>query len=375
MYVKLSQAIRLAVLVTAIMGCPAAQAGPRIFNGTSLSGALPWMAFVTTSTTDGAQVCGGTAIAANVVLTAAHCIVDQAINTYVSAGQIGVTFGLSDPWGALGSGTLTRAPVLEYDAPSTYGSFVSGGGINDIALLRLRDAAPATISLVPSTRTDLLSAPRSAAVVGWGQTRPDDDDSLPSSLQLGAFTIQKWPLCKQHLPNYDATVMLCAWGNSTTAVCHGDSGGPLLVLGGAQTFYVAGVVSWAQPCDPSAPGVFANVASGPLATFTTKYAAELQQTADASAAVEQPQIPSEPSTTPPATAPVAVTPFLSWAKAVATARRYARRTWGWAVKRTSCSRVSRVQLTCWVQGTKRGRQWSSHMKITASGNRVSVSAA
>lgn len=356
-------------------GANASAAAPRIFNGTSLSGTLPWMVFVTTSTTAGIQACGGTAIAPNVILTAAHCIVDEAINTYVSPGQIGVSFGVADPWGALRSGTLTRSQVLEYTAPATYGSFASGGGINDVALLRVGDAAPATIGLVPSSRTDLLSAPRAAAVVGWGQTQANEDDSVPSSLQIADFTIQRWTSCKQHLPNYSATVMLCAWGNSTAAVCHGDSGGPLLVQGGVQTFYVAGVASWAQPCEPTAPGVFANVASGPLAGFVTKYSAQMQRTADAIVAPEQPQVPVEPSAEPPGAAPAVITPFLSWATAVATARRYARRTWGWSVRRTSCSRVSRVQLTCWVHGTKRGKRWSSHMSVAASGTRVTVSAA
>src|SRR4051794_30646922 len=53
----------------------------RVFNGNAV--AVPsYMAFLRAANGDGTWSCGATAISRNVVLTAAHCVVDEVTNEY-----------------------------------------------------------------------------------------------------------------------------------------------------------------------------------------------------------------------------------------------------------------------------------------------------
>ena len=55
---------------------------------------------------------------------------------------------------------------------------------------------------------------------------------------------------------------LCAGGESGKGVCHGDSGGPLLVQKNDGYLYLAGLTSWAQGCaQPNFPAIFTRVPS------------------------------------------------------------------------------------------------------------------
>jgi secreted trypsin-like serine protease len=366
LFVLLSRvaAIASVLVLCGLLASPTrSAAAPRIYNGTPVGAVPPWMGFVRILESGGVGGCGGVAISRNVVLTAAHCVVDPHQNAYVKAAQVGVAFGQSDPWGAFTAGTLAVNPVVDYYTPSTYRTLGSGGSVNDVALLRLQAPAAATIGLLPASQSGLLAVGRPAAVIGWGL---NEGGSVPHGLQRGEFAIQAYSQCSAIFPGYDPKTMLCAWGNRGQSGCEGDSGGPLVASDASQASYAVGVVSYGDAgCDPSYPNVFSNVATGSLAGFVSRYARRLQQAADSSApAAKQHVVPVVPVSAP----------SLSRATAAATARSYAHRHWGLSVYRTTCSRKSSARLSCRVEGTKLGRRgWIGHMTITRTAHGVVVS--
>ena len=241
--------------------------------------APPWLAFVEV----GNQACGGAAIAPNVVLTAAHCVVDQQTNHFFETTQIRVVFSQDKPYDALVSGEATEDPVLARVTPKTYGVFEGNATRDDIALLLLRDPAPGTVRLAPLGQPRLVAAGRRAAVLGWGITGTGDYGKL-----LRAELLMQAPgYCGAHFRYYDASRMLCAW-SATQTVCHGDSGSPLLVADRAGRPLVAGVVNFGPSCKPGATQYFANVAARRLGRFVRSTVARLQRRADSKQADSAP---------------------------------------------------------------------------------------
>lgn len=288
--------IALCLAVTFSQPAAGAAAGPRVYAGQP-SAVPPWMGFVFVDLGGGAgQACGGAAISRNVVLTAAHCVQDETTGAYVDPGQIGVVFAQDDPLAALVAGTAHGDPVVEVVLPSNYAPTLAGGSTNDLALLRLRDPASGSISLVPENRYDLWSYRRTAVVVGWGRQDDGDARSTPSRLQAARLPIDPYGNCTDTIPDFDSSIMLCAGDGRHAAPCQGDSGGPLLVFSG-HTPYIAGVVNFGQPCQlVGTPSVFANVAGRKLGGFVRYYASKLQASADAGAVTTD--------TTPPDSIPL-----------------------------------------------------------------------
>jgi hypothetical protein len=73
-----------------------ASAGPllkkRIVGGTTApAGTFPWLAFVYMDTPESWGICTGTVVAPNVVLTAAHCAIDENTSQVLPASESGVS--------------------------------------------------------------------------------------------------------------------------------------------------------------------------------------------------------------------------------------------------------------------------------------------
>jgi secreted trypsin-like serine protease len=268
-------------------------AHPSVVNGRALR--VPgYMAFVVAADARGVALCGGTAIRPNVLLTAAHCLVSPH-NAFIGADGLHTIFGLDDPWGAIqADGPIDDTTVAEYVTPSNYGVHSNGVSVNDVALLRLREPAPATVPVLPSAQTRIATAGRASVVIGWG-AESGTSNTNSSSLRRADLTIQPSGYCGRFFRGFDGSIMLCAQGHNQTA-CHGDSGGPLLVSGASRRVYVAGVVSFGAPdCPTRLPGFFANVARGPLARFVSQQAARLHRKADADAKATPVPVGSPPA--------------------------------------------------------------------------------
>jgi hypothetical protein len=219
-------------------------ASPRIIGGvTSPINSAPWMVQLWYANSDGtASFCGGTLVAPNKVLTAAHCV--AGLDWYNNGVVVG---GTSNLWDGT-NGNAVRV-WTQWSNPSFSGSTLQ----NDIAVLTLDVPLPyPTASLAAPTDAALYGTGKTGTVYGWGlTTNPNSPNAqLSTQLRQADMPLVDDSTCQTAMDKvkYGAFVagkMICA-GNPTTgsdqttvSSCYGDSGGPLMVDG-----RIAGIVSW-----------------------------------------------------------------------------------------------------------------------------------
>lgn len=284
------------VVILALWGASAAAArdsGPeRIVGGNPTTiEEWPWQ---TAIVSEGAgsgfdrQFCGGSLVAPNVVLSAAHCFYDVLDptpdgdfddpslysvvtgRTTLSSTQ-GQEIEVSDIFVAVNDGGTPIYEPAGDPTPSGPDLYNPSTSEWDAVFVELASNSASTpIMIAGPTETALWEPGRTAWITGWGNRAaggvgsdfPDDLHEVQIHMISDAFCGSPTSYGTQFIPE----TMVCAGeelGGRDT--CQGDSGGPLVVPLAGGGFRLVGDTSWGIGCAlPNLPGVYGRIADDPM---------------------------------------------------------------------------------------------------------------
>ncbi|XP_001355049.4 serine protease SP24D-like [Drosophila pseudoobscura] len=212
-------------IAVAVVGCcllPAGHSAPsggidgRIVGGEDAAlGQFPHQVSLRNA---GSHSCGGSILSRNYILTAAHCVTNDAdengVHTPIAASRFTIRAGTNDRFS--GGVLLQVAEVIVHE---NYGDF-----LNDIALLRLE--SPLFYSNnIKAIALPTANTPAGADIIisGWGRIKHQGD--LPRYLQYNTVKSISVEECGE-LIDFGVESELCLLHPADNGACNGDSGGP-----------------------------------------------------------------------------------------------------------------------------------------------------
>ncbi|KAF7242815.1 Ovochymase-1, partial [Varanus komodoensis] len=240
----------------------------RIVGGrTAVPGGQPWQVSIKLGHS---HFCGGSLIRDDVVVTAAHCVVDLDLkvvkNLIVTAGEY--SLGTMDDE----EQNIPVSKIIVHPAFDRFGYMDS-----DIALLYLNHRIKYGNEVQPIClphKGELFEAGTLCVVSGWG--RVSEAGALSDVLQEVELPIIDDVTCSDllkalNLPPIQSSMLCAGFPDGGKDACKGDSGGPLACRRASGTWALAGVTSWGIGCGKGwltnetrnggrgSPGIFSKV--------------------------------------------------------------------------------------------------------------------
>jgi secreted trypsin-like serine protease len=243
-------------------------------------GKYPWQVRIYSTMDDNVGFCGGSIIAPQWVLTAAHCLLDTQ--------KVVVGFGSTD---------RTKTTKIESEKVIVHPDYIKGEKA-DVGLIKLKQPipdAPAVVVADPAVDKSVDVPGATVTVTGWGAIWDFQAFQNAVDVMAGRRSLSERKLLDQNelnaprkLHEVDIEVIdsgecksvykslqvpaftvgdteICATGPSGGKdSCFGDSGGPLVAPASnvARGYVQVGIVSWGPQCgNPLYPGVYTRVSS------------------------------------------------------------------------------------------------------------------